>query len=130
MLSDSTPVTTLPVRDLQAAKQFYEGKLGFASGPEGPDGIFYTAGSGHFYIYQSQFAGTNKATAMSFQLPADTFDAEVEALRAAGVTFETFDAPGITWTDGVASMGDDMRSVWFKDPDDNFINIDTSLLQR
>ena len=126
MLSDFTPVTTLPVRDLEAAKQFYENKLKFTSDFSGPDGVFYAAGTGSFYLYESQYAGTNKATAMSFQVPADAFDATVDALRGAGVTFETFDFPGITWDDGVASMGENMRSVWFKDPDDNFLNVETA----
>jgi catechol 2,3-dioxygenase-like lactoylglutathione lyase family enzyme len=126
MLSDFTPVTTLPVRDLEAAKQFYEGKLGLVAERGGPDGFFFTSGTGSFYLYQSQFAGTNQGTAMSFQIPADAFDTEVDALRSVGVVFETFDAPGLTWTDGVAAMGDGLRSAWFKDPDGNFLNLETS----
>jgi catechol 2,3-dioxygenase-like lactoylglutathione lyase family enzyme len=128
MLSDFTPVTTLPVHDLGAASQFYESVLRFTPGAKGPDGVFYTAGSSRFYVYESPAAGTNQGTAMSFQIPADAFDAELEAVRAAGVAFETFDAPGLTWTDGVASMGEDMRAVWFKDPDGNFLNLETSVL--
>lgn len=126
MLSDFTPVTTLAVRDLQAARHFYESVLGFPPGIDVGEGAFYTAGNSQFFIYESQYAGTNQATAMSFQLPADAFDAEVETVRTAGVTFDTFDAPGVTWTDGVASMGDQMRGVWFKDPDGNILNIDTA----
>ena len=127
MLSDFTPVTTLAVRDLQAARQFYESVLGFAPGTDVDEGVFYTAGNSQFFVYQSQYAGTNQATAMSFQVTVDAFDAEVEAVRTAGVTFDTFEAPGVTWTDGVARMGDQMLGVWFKDPDGNILNIDTLL---
>ena len=126
MLSDFTPVTTLAVRDLQAARNFYESVLGFAPGTDVGEGVFYTAGNSQVFLYRSEYAGTNQATAMSFQLPADAFDVEVEKVRTAGVTFDTFDAPGLIWTDGVASMGDQMRAVWFKDPDGNILNIDTA----
>jgi hypothetical protein len=43
-------------------------------------------------------------------------------LRGKGVKFDTFDAPGIEWQDGVNVMGD-MKAVWFKDPDGNILNI-------
>lgn len=126
MLSDFTPVTTLAVKDLQGARRFYESVLGFSSGTEVGEGAFYTAGNSRFFIYESQYAGTNQATAMSFQVPPDTFDAEVAALRGAGVNFDTFDAPGVTWDDGVATIGEGMRGVWFKDPDGNILNVDTA----
>ena len=48
------------------------------------------------------------------------------ALREAGVEFLTFEAPGATWQDGVASFGDQgAKGVWFEDPDGNILNIDT-----
>ncbi len=68
-------------------------------------GITYQSGSGAFFVYTSEFAGTNKATAMMFELPGDAFDAAVADLRSKGVTFQTFDAEGMEWDDGVASMG-------------------------
>lgn len=124
MISDLEPVATLPVKDMGAARQFYEGVLGLTSKMEGPDGsVVYGAGSGAVMVYPSTFAGTNKATAVSFQVPMDGFDAEVSALRGKGVSFQTFDAEGLTWDDGVASFGDDYRSVWFEDPDGNILNV-------
>ena len=82
-----------------------------------------------FLVYPSAYAGTNKATAMSFQVPADKFDDEVAALRERDITFQTFDAEGITWDDGVASAGDVFRSVWFEDPDGNILNVETDNVQ-
>jgi hypothetical protein len=32
----------------------------------------------------------------------------------------------VTWQDGVAEMGD-MRSVWFRDPDGNVLNVETRI---
>ena len=61
-----------------------------------------------------------------FEVPSSAFDAEVAALREAGVEFLTFEAPGATWQDGVASFGDQgAKGVWFEDPDGNILNIDT-----
>lgn len=37
---------------------------------------------------------------------------------------ETFDASGIIWSDGVASMGDQLR--WFADPDGNIFSVEMS----
>ena len=42
------------------------------------------------------------------------------------MTFQTFEAEGLTWDDGVASFGDQYRAVWFADPDGNILNIDST----
>ena len=56
---------------------------------------------------------------------AAVYGGEVAALRAAGVTFQTFDLPGdATWTDGVLSDGS-MKAAWFADPDGNVLNIES-----
>ncbi|NLI18059.1 MAG: VOC family protein [Actinomycetales bacterium] len=124
MLSDFTPMPTLAVKDLAAARAFYEGVLGFAPTGDAPDMALYTSGAGQFLVYPSSFAGTNKATYMAFQVPAAEFDSHVEALRSQGIEFQTFDYPGITWTDGIADLGS-QRAVWFADPDGNILNLET-----
>src|SRR4051794_23903787 len=102
MLSDHAALPVLAVTDLDRARAFYEGTLKFTTAGDVPDGVVYRTANGGFLVYPSSYAGTNKATGITFQLPADAFDAEVAALRAAGVTFQTFELPGdATWTDGV-----------------------------
>lgn len=129
MIGGHTPVTTLGVSDLQRARDFYEGVLGFDPGTEMMDaGITYQSGSGAFFVYTSEFAGTNKATAMMFELPGNAFDTAVADLRSKGVTFQTFDAEGMEWNDGVASAGDGaFKSVWFTDPDGNILNLGSGM---
>ena len=124
MLANFDPMPTLAVSDMQRAQDFYGGLLGFPVTSENPEGTLYSSGGGTFFVYQSSFAGTNKATAMSIQVPVDAFDAEVQELRDKGVSFQTFDAEGITWDGGVASFGD-YRAVWFDDPDGNILNVET-----
>lgn len=128
MLGNHTPTPTLAVTDLARAREFYEGVLGLTAQGDPPEGVMYGAGSGSLFVYPSSFAGTNKATAVSWMVDADSFDAEVAALRDKGVEFMTFDAPGMSWDDGVASMGEGAgRGVWFADPDGNILNVDTGM---
>lgn len=128
MLSDHLAMPCLAVRDLDRARQFYEGTLGFRSAEvPGMDddmiGVVYATKDGGMLVYPSSFAGTNKATAVSFSIADDAFDTEVAALRAAGVTFQTFEVPTGSWTDGVLVDGA-MRSAWFADPDGNVLNVE------
>jgi catechol 2,3-dioxygenase-like lactoylglutathione lyase family enzyme len=123
MLSEHTPTTTLATANPQLSREFYEGVLGFEPKEEAGGGIFYQAGSGSFFVYESSFAGTNQATSMTFELSPDEFDQEIGALRQAGVTFDTFEMQGIEW-DGDVAVFDEMRSVWFKDPDGNILNVE------
>ncbi|MCC6495093.1 MAG: VOC family protein [Propionibacteriaceae bacterium] len=125
MLADYGCVPTIAVKDLQRARDFYEGLLGFTQQGDSPDGVVYAAGSTSFLVYPSAFAGTNKATAMGFQVPSGSFDSEVGALRDKGISFQTFEMEGLTWNDGVASFGEEYRAVWFEDPDGNILNVET-----
>ena len=84
----------------------------------------YAGGTGKLLLYVSAYAGTNKATAVGFQLSLADFDAEIAALRSAGVSFVTFDAPGMTWVDDVAVVGGGAgKGAWFRDPDGNTIGV-------
>jgi catechol 2,3-dioxygenase-like lactoylglutathione lyase family enzyme len=125
MLSQYTPVVTLPTADLSRARSFYEDTLGLTTEREGMGGLYYTCGDAALFVYESQYAGTNKATAVSFDVPTSAFQDEVDALRARGVDFMTFEMPDTTWNDGVAAMGESVQSVWFNDPDGNIINVST-----
>jgi catechol 2,3-dioxygenase-like lactoylglutathione lyase family enzyme len=123
MLSHHTPVATLPTKDLPKARSFYEDTLGMTVERESVAGVSYKCGGGIVFIYESEYAGTNEATAVSFDVPMSAFDEEISALREKGVSFVTFEAEGLDWNDGVASMGEQMKSVWFTDPDGNIINV-------
>ena len=123
MLSELSPIATLPTADLARARGYYEETLGLKPQRDGMGGVSYECGNGTVFVYESEYAGTNKATAVTFEVPMSSFDNEVGALRDKGVSFLTFDAEGVEWNDGVASMGDAMKAVWFTDPDGNILNI-------
>ena len=126
MLSRLTPAATLPASDLARARKFYEGTLGLK--PEGPElaggGLFYKCGDGQLFVYQSGFAGTNKATAVTFTTDDAHFDEEVKALRDKGVSFLTFEYEGMQW-DGDVMVTEEMKAVWFTDTEGNILNLGT-----
>ena len=128
MLSKQTPVPTLAVSDLSRARGFYENTLGLTAEREEPGGVTYPCGSGNLFVYSSAYAGTNKATAVTFDIPAADFDNEVDELRGKGVEFMTFEMDGMEWNDGVATLGEGIRAVWFADPDGNILNISVNEL--
>jgi catechol 2,3-dioxygenase-like lactoylglutathione lyase family enzyme len=126
MLTEYVPIPTLGVADLSRSREFYESVLGFAPRSDAGDGVVYEAGTSAVLVYPSGFAGTNKATAMSFQIPEEKFDAEIAGLRAKGIEFQTFEVEGLAWVDGVAMWGDS-RAAWFTDPDGNILNVETGV---
>lgn len=114
---------TLPVRDLTSARTFYEKTLGLSVDEENEGGVMYRVGSAQLFVYPSEFAGTNQATAASVEV--GDLDATMRELRDAGVAFEDYDVPGLKTENGVAQIGSD-RGAWMKDPDGNII----ALIQR
>jgi catechol 2,3-dioxygenase-like lactoylglutathione lyase family enzyme len=129
VLSDLTVMATLASADLERSRKFYEGMLGLSEAPDSaeadmPGGIAYKCGNGNIFVYESEYAGTNKATAVTFLATDDQFDKEVDRLRQKGVSFITFDFEGMEWEGEVAKMAD-LRAVWFTDPDGNILNIGT-----
>ena len=79
----------------------------------------FKTGSSSILIYESDFAGTNRATAATWMLD-DDLDDTVKTLKSKGVTFEHYDMPGVTRKGDVHLTGKS-KAAWFKDPDGNII---------
>ena len=87
MFAKVTPTPMLAVKDVARARRFYTETMGLQP-REVMDGILeIRAGSEAFVIYPSEYAGTNKATAMTWVV-GDQLEQTVEALKKKGVTFE------------------------------------------
>lgn len=122
MLGTKNVAVTLPVSDLERARDFYENTLGLAAPQELPGTVLYKSGNSMVLIYPSEYAGTNRATAASWAV-GDDFDSIVQDLKAKGTTFEHYDdLPDTTRQGDVHRMGE-LKSVWFKDPDGNILNL-------
>lgn len=118
MWKDRRVAPMIPASDIERAKTWYAETLGLKPDYEDPSGVQYQTGSGtEFWVYPSQFAGTNKATCMGWM--ADNLQAEMDDLKTKGVTFEEYDIPGVKTVDGVADFGNGDRGAWFKDSEGN-----------
>jgi catechol 2,3-dioxygenase-like lactoylglutathione lyase family enzyme len=118
MLDYISATPMLAVKDLGRARRFYEGTLGLEPLETGvPDVIRYRAGGGIFVVYVSQYAGSNRATALTWTV-GDELERKIQGLKAKGVTFERYDMPD-TKHEGDVHVSGEMRNAWFKDPDGN-----------
>ena len=122
MLGDKDAAANIAVKNLETAKKFYEDTLGLTQmGAEGQEVIVYKSGNSTVNVYQSQYAGTNQATAVTWMVGED-IEGAVQQLKAKGIIFEHYDMPGVT-REGDVHIAGDMKVAWFKDPDGNILNI-------
>ncbi|PBC01238.1 VOC family protein [Mesorhizobium sp. WSM3860] len=120
MLANSNAAANVAVKDLSRAKDFYEGTLGLKPVDEmAEELIVYKSGDTVINVYRSEFAGTNKATALTWTV-GDQIGAIVQALKSKGVPFERYEMPGLT-LEGDVHVGYGMKVAWFKDPDGNIL---------
>ena len=120
MLENAPMTTILPVIDMQRARGFYENKLGLKPVGLKPDGKFvYATGSGAVLALFPKDGGTKADhTAISFQVR--DIAAAIKELKAAGVTFEDYDFPGLKTVNHVCVLGAE-KAAWFKDTEGNYL---------
>ncbi len=126
-LQDCKVGVTVPVTDMETAKEFYEGKLGLAGGTQqGDGGVTYQFAEGTtLHVYPSpDNAGKSGATIAAFE--TDDVEGTVNELSSKGVEFEQYDMDQIKTNElGVAEVGD-AKVAWFKDPDGNILGVATT----
>jgi catechol 2,3-dioxygenase-like lactoylglutathione lyase family enzyme len=122
MLGNKEAVANLAVKDLERARKFYEETLGLTPiQTEGDDLVVFQSGISTLNVYRSQYAGTNRATAVTWAV-GDEIEALVSELKAKGVRFEHYDMPDTT-LEGDIHVAGEMKVAWFKDPDGNILNL-------
>lgn len=122
MLGDKNLTVNIAVKDLSIAKKFYEEVIGLKQvGSEGLSSVMFRSGITDLLIYQSQYAGTNQATAVTWYVGENIEDI-VQTLKAKSVTFEHCDRQNVT-IEGDIHIDGKMKLVWFKDPDGNILSI-------
>jgi len=127
MLGDAEIVAIVPVSDLAASIEFYEGALGLRLEVRRDDlptnrEAEFRAGNGKLLLYESVGAGQSRHTVAGFRV--GDLQAAVPALRERGVTFEEYDLPDLKTVDGIATVGD-LSAAWCKDPDGNILAIES-----
>ncbi|HEY9227181.1 MAG TPA: VOC family protein, partial [Gemmatimonadaceae bacterium] len=113
---------TIAVKNLEASRKFYEGALGLKIAEQQPGVITYSSGRSRVFVYESQFAGTNKATAATWRIGAGEIEEIVQTLKSKGVPFEHYAMPGLT-LEGDIHVGEGMKVAWCKDPDGNILSL-------
>ena len=122
MLADKDAMATIAVKNLAAARKFYQQKLGFSPvGAEEVGVVTLRSGNATIVVYESQLAGTNKATSATWGV-GNEMDSIVRSLAKAGVPFEHYDIPGLK-REGDVHVAGDFKAAWFKDPDGNILHI-------
>jgi catechol 2,3-dioxygenase-like lactoylglutathione lyase family enzyme len=122
MLRDKNAVANIAVKDLEKAKRFYQDMFGLqVIDSNTPEVVVFKSGNSIIIVYKSQYAGTNKATSMTWTV-GDNIEEIVQKLKAKGITFEHYNMPNIT-LDVDIHVDDSMKVAWFKDPDGNILNL-------
>jgi catechol 2,3-dioxygenase-like lactoylglutathione lyase family enzyme len=120
MLKDANAMATIAVKNLDAARRFYENQLGLEVVDSREQGVLtLRSGGSTLLVYESQYAGTNKATAATWTVGKE-IDAIVAALKARGISFEHYNLPDATLQGDIHVSGK-MKAAWFKDPDGNIL---------
>jgi catechol 2,3-dioxygenase-like lactoylglutathione lyase family enzyme len=122
MLSDKDAVATIAVKNLEGARKFYEQTLGLTKVMENEEVLAFKSGNSTLFVYRSQYAGTNKATAVTWV--TDEVEEIVKTLKSRGVSFEHYDLPKMT-RKGDLHVAGAMVVAWFKDPDGNIFSLVT-----
>jgi catechol 2,3-dioxygenase-like lactoylglutathione lyase family enzyme len=120
-LSTNDAIATIAVKDLPRATTFYRDTLGLEPLETEQEGVSrYASGRSTVLVYQSEFAGTNRATSATWAV--DDVKEVARTLRNRGVAFEHYDLPGLT-REGDVYVADHYQGAWFKDPDGNILHI-------
>lgn len=122
MLSDNRISAVLVSTDLEAARSFYEDKVGLKLSPDTiPNHLLFEAGNGTTLLVYGRQNG-NQADHTQVRFWSTDIDEDVEELAKRGVVFDHYDTPTFKTVNHVATtpIG---RSAWFKDPDGNTIAV-------
>lgn len=122
MLNSKDALATIAVKSVVDARRFYADVLGLTVEDTSEEGVIgLKSGGTSILVYESEFAGTNKATAATWIVGPD-LDAIVDTLKARGVAFEHYDLPGTTRKGDIHESGD-VRVAWLKDQDGNILSL-------
>jgi catechol 2,3-dioxygenase-like lactoylglutathione lyase family enzyme len=127
MLKDSLAYSGFAVKDVAAAKEFYETKLGLNVDQTDMGMTLHLGGGLSVFVYDKSDQVPATYTILNF--PVDDINAAVDELLANGVTFETYDMPYPQDEKGIlrgkaAGYGPDI--AWFTDPSGNILSVQSN----
>ena len=120
MQSATLVVPTIPVSDLDRAREFYGATLGLELLWENPASIRWRIGSASELSTFRRPGLTTEHTLAHFEVT--DIEATVAELEARGVAFVDYDDGPLKTTNHVAQLGP-ARGAWFRDPDGNYLGL-------
>jgi catechol 2,3-dioxygenase-like lactoylglutathione lyase family enzyme len=119
-LGNAMLVTSIPVVDLERAREFYRDTLGlrvlFESGPS----VRFEAGHGtQLSVFRR---GPTKADHTVAHFEVHEIEAVIRDLEARGVEFLDYEDGPLKTTNHIARLGP-ARAAWFHDPDGNVLGL-------
>ena len=121
MAALGTLMAFIPTRDGDAARIFYEKKVGLRFISEDQFAIIFQSGTNTIRI-----ARTGSFTPAPFTIlgwESSNIEQDVRDLSARGVTFERYDYMGPQDELGIWTAPSGAKVAWFKDPDGNTLSI-------
>lgn len=110
------------MNDLVDSTDFYERKLKLAKLDEDAGWVEYRSGASSLIIYQSEHAGSNKATTAAWTV--DDVEGTVAELKTSGIgSFQHYDELPGTARDGDIHQAGPVKMAWFTDPSGNIFEI-------
>jgi catechol 2,3-dioxygenase-like lactoylglutathione lyase family enzyme len=121
MLQHSPMYSYIPAKDVDRARRFYEGKLGFKPKEQVEGGVVYEFGERTAcFLYPTPNAGTSKASQAFWQV--EDIEREVAELKQRGVKFEEYDMPEMKGKNSIYTGGG-AKAAWFKDSEGNILAV-------
>jgi catechol 2,3-dioxygenase-like lactoylglutathione lyase family enzyme len=122
MLNAKTAMPNIATKNIEVARKFYEETLGLEKVHVEFDQVLnFKNGGSMIIVYVSEFAGSNKATALTWSVGAE-LEEIVKTLGSKGVAFEHYEMPHLK-REGDIHVAGDMKMAWFKDPDGNILGL-------
>ena len=120
MITAAMVVATIPVTDLDRAKQFYGETLGLTFLWETPVAVRFRCGEVSELSVFKRPPTTTEHTLAHFEV-AD-IEAVVASLEGSGVEFLDYTEGPLVTTGHIAQLGP-ARGAWFRDPDGNTLGV-------
>jgi catechol 2,3-dioxygenase-like lactoylglutathione lyase family enzyme len=120
MLGEAKAVATIPVVDLDRARDFYGQTLGLTQLWESPVSIRFGAGDGSEISVFRRSPTTADHTVAHFEV--GDIEAVVRDLEARGVVFIDYDDGPLQTTNHIAALGP-ARGAWFNDTEGNVLGL-------
>ncbi len=125
MLHHNTPYASIPVRDIEKARRFYEDIVGMKSVAVLDQSLLqYDSGDSKIFLYRSPLAGTLGVTVATWVIEHD-IEGIIAQLGERGITFEHMDNENMPRLkrDGALHWVNNLKAAWFKDPDGNLLSL-------